>query len=68
MGSYSYVSKYYIFKANFHFIKILSQIFLALFIFIKYSKTTCQKHHLQVNIQNLKNNWYIFKRKQISGL
>jgi hypothetical protein len=38
------------------------------FLFIKYSKTAYQKHHIHVNIQNLKKMGHIFKRKKIMGL
>jgi hypothetical protein len=43
-----------------YFMKKVTQPFL----FIKYSKTTYQKHHLHVNIQNL---GHIFNRKKNYG-
>ena len=38
------------------------------FLFIKYSKTTYQKHTIHVNIQNMKKMGHIFNKKKIWGL
>ena len=38
------------------------------FLFTKYSKTTYQKHHVHVNIQNLKKMGHVFNRFFFMGL
>ena len=44
------------FFENFYFIKKSDPTFHPLYFFIiRYSKTTCKKHHMHVNIQNMKN-------------
>jgi hypothetical protein len=42
--------------------------FSSPFLFIKYSKTTYQKHTIHVNIKNMKKMGHIFNKKKILGL
>jgi hypothetical protein len=50
-------------KKSFLLKKKLTQLFphLSLFFIIKYSKTTYQKHHIHVNMQNMKTNETYFQ-------
>jgi hypothetical protein len=52
---------------DFYFIKKSNPTFSLPFLFIKYSKTTYQKHHIDVNIQNLKKKWGIFSIEFVYG-
>ena len=47
---------------KFSFYEKSDTIFSSPFLFIKYSKTTYQKHHKHVNIQNMKVMGHIFNR------
>ena len=60
--------KAHFFGGKFTFYEKSDPSFSSPFLFIKYSKTTYQKHTIHVNIKNMKKMRHIFNKKKIWGL